>query len=133
MDQPTSIPQADEKTVLIVDDEASMRTLLRAALESLDIPCRIYEATSGEKALEFAKETRFNLVLLDIILPGSTASGVMVCRELCKDLHSRVVIVSGSASKSIMEACLAMGAKDIIHKPFTLESLQTSLRQLLTA
>jgi CheY-like chemotaxis protein len=118
-------------TVLIVEDEPSARALLRAILYQLDVPCRIDEAADGDAALEAARRRRPDLVLLDIVLPGSRASGVLVCQALCGDPRTKVVIVSGNASKSVIQACLSMGAVDCVRKPFSAEHMRSKLAQWL--
>ena len=124
-------PKQAERTVLIVDDEAPARLLLRTALKGLSVPCKVAEAVTAESALAIARKTRPDLVLLDIVLPGSSVSGVMVCQELCKDLHTKVVIVSGSATNSIIQACLSMGALEQVRKPFSVEEIQQKMEAWL--
>jgi|GEM_PF-6670681 len=84
--------------VLIMDDEAAIRKLLRATVESLPFPCEVMEAPDGKTALEIARLHRPTLALLDILLPGSSTSGVIVCSELCKDARTKVVIVTDRKS-----------------------------------
>ena len=97
-----------KKTVLIVDDEAGMRTLLRAMVEGASVPCRIVEAADGDSAVEMARRDRPDVVPLDIVLPGSSASGVPVCQELCKDSRTKVVIVHIITGTAIMTAARTM-------------------------
>jgi len=117
-------------TVLIVDDEAPARTLLRKTLEALPVSCRIFEAADGDTALRVARQSPPDLVLLDIVLPGSSTSGVLVCQELCKT-HTKVVIVSGNATGSIAQACLSMGAVDILRKPYSVQDARALFESCL--
>jgi CheY-like chemotaxis protein len=81
-------------TVLIVDDEAEIRALWRAALARL--PCRILEAADGCAALAVIRATPPDLILLDIVMPQLDGWGVL--RALQGDPHTRaipVVIISG--------------------------------------
>ena len=119
--------------VLIVDDEAATRALLRATVEGLAMPCRILEAVDGDSALEIARQTRPDLVLLDIVLPGSGTSGVWVCQELSKDRRTRVVIISGKAGDSVIRACLYAGAIEHVAKPFSVPELRARIEQWLSA
>jgi len=121
----TRVPEA--KTVLIVDDQDATRALLRATIEGLSIPCVISEAADGDTAIDIARRTRPDLVLLDIVLPGSSASGVLVCQELCKDSRTTVVIVSGQAVDSVLNACLSAGAIDHVRKPCSVEQMRGKL------
>ncbi len=120
-----------KKTVLIVDDEAGMRTLLRAVVEGASVPCRIV-AADGDSAVEIARRDRPDLVLLDIVLPGSSASGVLVCQELCKDSRTKVVIVSGQAGRSIIDACLNAGAIEHVQKPFSVSETRARMKRWLS-
>ena len=115
------------RNVLIVDDEPAIRTLLREIAEGLSVPCRVYEAADGQSALQIARVTRLDLVLLDIVLPGSTTSGVLVCQELCKSTRTKVVIISGNAGRAILDACLSMGATECVRKPFSPDQLRDRL------
>ena len=121
-----------KKTVLIVDDEAGMRTLLRAVVEGASVPCRIVEAVDGDSAVEIARRDRPDVVLLDIVLPGSSASGVLVCQELCKDSRTKVVIVSGQAGRSIIDACLNAGAIEHVQKPFSVSEMRARMERWLS-
>jgi CheY-like chemotaxis protein len=120
------------KTVLIVDDEAPTRMLMRTAVEGAGFPCQVVEASDGDAALKLAADLRPDLILLDIVLPGSASSGVLVCNQLCKDSRNRVVIVSGQANKTIVQACLNAGARDYIRKPFAVEAFQEQVRGWLS-
>jgi CheY-like chemotaxis protein len=123
-------PDAD-LSVLIVDDEASTRRLLRTTVDRLRVPCTITEAADGETALEMARSSRPDLVLLDIVLPGSSVSGVMVCQELCRDLETRVVLITGRASDAIVHTCMALGAVECIRKPFSVEQMLDTIQRWL--
>jgi CheY-like chemotaxis protein len=120
-----------ECRVLIVEDEAAARILLRTTVKGLSVPCRIAEAADGEAALEIARSSRPDLVLLDIVLPGSSVSGVMVCQELCKDLETRVVVITGRASEAITRTCLAMGAVECVRKPFSIGEMRETVERWL--
>ena len=117
--------------VLIVDDEPSARKLLRAILEQLGVPIRIEEAADGDSAMEAVRRTRPDLALLDIVLPNSRASGVILCGVLCREPRTRVVVVSGNASESILRTCLSMGALECVRKPFCVEQMRSKLARWL--
>ena len=116
-----------QRSILIVDDEPAVRSLLREIAQGLSIDCTVYEAADGQSALEIARSRHPDVVLLDIVLPGSSTSGVLVCQELCKDSRTKVVIVSGNASKTILRTCLSMGAADCVPKPFIPGDLRRKL------
>lgn len=116
-----------QRSILIVDDEPAVRSLLREIAEGLSVACQIYEAADGQSALQIARSRHPDVVLLDIVLPGSSTSGVLVCQELCKDNRTKVVIVSGNANKGILRSCLSMGAADCVSKPFVPRDLRAKL------
>jgi CheY-like chemotaxis protein len=110
-----------------VDDDEATRKLLKATVEGLSTPCLVYEIADGDEAIQFARRNRPDLALVDIVLPGSEASGVMVCRELCRDSRTKVVVISGQASDAITQAALAAGATAYVRKPFSVDELRSKL------
>jgi CheY-like chemotaxis protein len=116
-------------TLLVVDDEAEIRTLIRLALARL--PCRILEAADGLAALALIHTTPPDLILLDVIMPELDGWGVL--RALQADPHTRaipVVLVSGHIlgdEQQIRE----WGAVGLLSKPFSLQALQALVRELL--
>ena len=119
--------EQDTRTILIVDDDAATRKLLRRLIEELPTPTKIYEASDGDGAINLGHNIRPDLALVDIVLPGSGASGVLVCRELCRDTRTKVVIISGQASDSVVHAALELGAVEYVRKPFALEEMREKL------
>jgi len=124
--------KARERAVLIVDDDHATRLLLKATIEGLSIPCRILEAADGDTALELAGRTRPDLALIDIVLPGSSASGVLLCERLCRDSRTKVVVVSGQANESIVQAALSVGAVAYVRKPFSVDDMRVKLAAWLS-
>ncbi len=116
--------------VLIVDDEAATRRLLKQVVLAVCPSARVHEAADGTTALRFARTHHPALALLDIVLPGSETSGVLLCQELTK-IHTPVLIVTAHATGSISQACLEMGAADVLSKPFTAEDAQARVRACL--
>lgn len=122
-----------ERMVLIVDDEAATRALLRQTLQGLPFPCRIYEAASGDEALKVTHEIRPDLALVDIMLPASSVSGVLLCQQMCKDSRTKVAIISGHATEMIVNACLIAGAVGYVRKPFSIEEMRDRVTGWLSA
>jgi CheY-like chemotaxis protein len=123
----------EPKRVLIVDDDEATRKLLRATVEGVSTSCLVYEMADGDEAIQFARRNRPDLALVDIVLPGSEASGVMVCRELCRDSRTKVVVISGQASDAITQAALAAGAIAYVRKPFSVDELRSRLKGWLAS
>ena len=108
------------KKILIVDDHADVRRLIRMSLEFEDYDVR--EAPTGEAALLTASEWQPDLVLLDVMMPGGV-DGLEVCRRLCADAagraRPRVIMLSARGHASDREAGLRAGADAYLVKPFS--------------
>jgi two-component system phosphate regulon response regulator PhoB len=119
-------------TILVVDDEPSIRRYLRMALERAGYQVR--EAEDGSGALREARQEPPDLVLLDVALPG--LSGLEVCRQLRADPktgRTPVLLLSGLSSPFERETLLATGASGWLSKPFTPMALLEHVRAALAA
>ena len=104
------------KKVLIVDDSAFMRMLLKEKVSNLG-QTEILEAANGKQAIETAKKQKPDLVLLDIILPD--ISGETVLSDLRKaGIRSKVIMVTAVGQKPVIERCKKLGISGYIVKPF---------------
>jgi two-component system, OmpR family, KDP operon response regulator KdpE len=115
----------DNSTVLIVDDERSIRLSLRTILSGLGFV--VIEAARGEEALSLIRTAQFDVVLLDINMPGM--GGIDVCRIMRKSsprLPIVMLTVQGSEDRKV--EALDAGADDYITKPFQLRELIARLR-----
>jgi two-component system KDP operon response regulator KdpE len=116
---------SEQGTVLIVDDERSIRLSLRTILSSLGFV--IIEAARGEEAVALARTAKFDAVLLDINMPGM--SGVEVCKLMRKySPMLPIVILTVRGSEDHKVEALDAGADDYITKPFLLRELIARLR-----
>jgi DNA-binding response OmpR family regulator len=119
-----------ERSVLVVDDDAELRTLLTSALAQAGF--ETLEAATGAAALECASRRRPRLVVLDVRLPD--LSGYEVCRELRDRLGASVPVlfVSGERIESFDRvAGLLVGGDDYLTKPFEIDELVARARRLL--
>lgn len=115
--------------VLIVDDNADTRSLIRALLEHKGHTV-VGEAEDGPGALKAFRELRPEVVLLDIIMPGK--SGVEVLEELRKiDPGVNVIMVTAVEQDSINRRLLLLGADGIIFKPFSPDVFERSFTDSL--
>lgn len=117
-------------TILVVDDEPTIRTLVRAAFEQTGY--RMLEAADGVGALETARRERPDLILLDIALPR--LSGLEVCRQLKNDpatAGADVLFLTGFAQQAEREAAQEAGGQGFITKPFSPAALVTQVTQTL--
>jgi two-component system response regulator ResD len=105
------------KRILIVDDEESLRLLLRRILES-NPALEITLAGSGEEALELAAEGTYDLILLDLLMPG--IGGIEVLTRLrggSANKKTPVIIVSVLADAHTKMACESAGISGWVVKP----------------
>ena len=116
--------------LLIVDDNTQVREFTKIALQGEDMQCD--EASSGEEALRIVRTAPYDLVVLDIDMPG--LSGHQVCRQLREDPpspHLKIIMFSGGASTDEMAQIMNEGADDFITKPFSIIQLQARVRAAL--
>ena len=133
MESPTmSDTAADPRKplVLVVEDDASIATLLRYNLEKQGY--RVAEATDGQEALTLIQEQQPDLVLLDWMLPS--LSGIEVCRQIRRRPATRdlpVIMVTARTEDQDAVRGLNTGADDYITKPFHNDALLARVRALL--
>jgi two-component system, OmpR family, KDP operon response regulator KdpE len=117
-----------EYSVLIVDDEPSLRKVLCTSLTAGGFT--VEEARSGEEALGVAQHKSFDLVLLDVNMPG--IGGVEACRRLRVLLpRAGIVMVTVRDLEDDKVQALEAGADDYVTKPFRLRELIARLRAVL--
>jgi len=116
--------------VLIADDQANLRQLVRLTLESGRFD--ILEAPDGDAALEVARTEQPDLVFLDWTMPG--LAGVEVCRALRADPATagmRIVMLTARSQSADRERARDMGCDDYITKPFSPIELLEKVREVL--
>lgn len=120
---------SDKKTnILIVEDEKSIREGLVDFLEFKDFS--VSTAEDGLEAERIVKEKRFDLILLDLMLPK--ISGEQLCRQWRVDgLQTPILMVTAKGQEKEKIAGLDMGADDYITKPFSLEELLSRINAVL--
>ncbi len=119
-----------ERTVLIVEDEEALATLLRYNLEREGY--RVFESRDGEDALLLADENKPDLVLLDWMLPK--LSGIEICRRLRGRGHMRnvpIVMLTARGEETDRIRGLDTGADDYIVKPFSMNELLARVRAVM--
>jgi len=118
--------------ILIVEDSATMRSLLASTLEDLDAAVKITEASSGFEALRCLPREEYDLVVTDINMPD--INGLELVSFLKNnDAYSKIplVIVSTEGSDRDREKGLELGADAYLVKPFDPEVLRQVARDLL--
>jgi DNA-binding response OmpR family regulator len=124
------MPESSRPTVLIVEDESNIRELvsLHLRLEEL-MPV---EAPDGSSGLEMARGRRYDLVILDLMLPG--LDGVTVCRAIRRDsvnADTPILMLTARRDESDKVLGLDSGADDYLTKPFGVRELMARVRALL--
>jgi len=113
---------------LLVDDEPAFRRVLKSSLSAAGYAAE--EARSGEEALEILRQRSFDLVLLDINMPGM--GGVETCREIRTQMPSiAIVMVSVREAEDDLVQALEAGADDYVIKPVRFRELLARLNAVL--
>jgi two-component system KDP operon response regulator KdpE len=110
--------------VLILDDEAQIRRVLRTSLVASGFVVR--EARSGEEALEMIRKEMPDLLIIDINLPGM--SGFEVCREIRESCDAPIIMLSVRNNERDKVRALDAGADDYVVKPFGIQELLARIR-----
>jgi DNA-binding response OmpR family regulator len=112
------------RTVLVVEDEPTMATVLRYNLEREGFRCLI--AADGARALELARVERPNLLLLDVMLPG--INGIEVCRRIRTQSNVPIILLTARVEEGGRIAGLEAGADNYVTKPFNVRELLARVR-----
>ncbi|WP_161890707.1 response regulator [Pontibacter russatus] len=115
--------------ILIVDDSFYMRTMLKNMLADAGYEV-VGEAPNGQTALELAKETKPDLITLDVILPDNTGLDVLKGIK-AEQPDMKVIIVSAVGQEVIVNEAMEYGAKAYIVKPFSEEKVLEVVSQVL--
>ena len=118
------------RTVVIADDESSMRLLVHATIESDDYS--VLEAEDGLEAWTLIQKHQPSLVLLDVQMPGRTGLEVLRAIKADPTLNTtRVILLTSKAMETDVEAGLIAGADFYLTKPFSPLDLLTRVEEAL--
>ncbi|MBC1499485.1 response regulator transcription factor [Listeria weihenstephanensis] len=106
---------SEQVKILVVDDEDRIRRLLKMYLERENY--KIEEASDGDQALQLAIDNSYDVILLDLMMPGK--DGIEVCRELREYKATPVVMLTAKGEEANRVQGFEVGADDYIVKPFS--------------
>src|SRR5262245_32280570 len=132
---PVAVPQLipvpePQPTVLVVEDESHIRELVALHL-TLEQTTPV-EAADGTRGLELARTQRFDLIILDLMLPG--IDGVTLCRAIRRDsqnIDTPILMLTARREEADKVVGLDSGADDYLTKPFGVNELMARVRALL--
>jgi len=116
--------------ILIADDDAEFRTVLKGFLEMHGN--RVLEAADGSRAFALAEQARPQLIILDVVMPGLYGSTVLkLIREYPGFAETPIIVVSGT-----VDALKTLGIQEapnvrFMPKPVDLDALEAAIRELL--
>jgi DNA-binding response OmpR family regulator len=118
------------KNILVVDDSLTERELIKKTLQEEGYG--IETADNGEDALKMVKDNDYDLIILDVVMPGK--NGFQVCREIKKDEFTSdipIILVTSKGQESDKFWGKRQGADEYIVKPFQIEELISTVKRLL--
>jgi DNA-binding response OmpR family regulator len=115
------------KRVLVVDDEKSIVKGIKYSLEQDDMQVDV--AYDGEEALQKAKTNDYDIILLDIMLPGHT--GLEVCQMIREDSDVPIIMLTAKGEDMDKILGLEYGADDYITKPFNILEVKARIKAIL--
>jgi CheY-like chemotaxis protein len=119
------------KTVLIVDDEPTIRTLVNAVLDGRGM--RTLEAADGPEAIDMIRRYQPDLVLLDVVMPGM--DGFTVCQRMKAEesmARTPVLLLTALGQESDHERARLAGADGVVQKPLSTAVLRATVESILS-
>ena len=120
----------DNDTVLIVDDDESIRELFECIVEDLGYNCDT--AADGQEGVEKVKQQSYKLVFLDIKMPK--LNGIETLKQI-KQINSATVVtmMTGFSVDDLVEEAMSLNASDVLYKPFDVETLEEVINKWMKA
>ncbi len=116
----------NKPSVLMVDDEPQIRKLVRVNLEARGYA--VQEAASGQEALSLFSPQAFDLIILDLVMPG--LGGIEVCARIREQSDTPIIVLSAHGEEELKVQALDAGADDFVTKPFGHDELLARMRAL---
>jgi len=116
------------KRILLIEDDPAISKGLRISLEEEHY--QVFTASDGEDGYQFAQEKSFDLIILDLMLPGK--NGQEICRELRgQGDKTPIIMLTSKKEESDKVLGLELGADDYVTKPFSVREFQARIKALL--
>lgn len=115
-------------SILIVDDDAPVRSVLRRKLEQCNYD--ICEAADGNEAIRALESTKFDLVITDIIMPEKDGIET-ICFLRLKQPDVKIIAISAPSNQLFLESARGLGAERVFTKPLKLSELAEAVQELL--
>ena len=118
-------------SLLVVDDDANIRKIIQLLLEAAGYS--VHCASDGKEAMILAEAQSFDLILTDMLMPGSDGLELLSAMKKSR-LPTRVVVMSGGGIIGVadyLKLAKKLGAHGVIEKPFTSEALLATVANLL--
>lgn len=121
------MPNARDLEVLIVDDQRTVRALVRSCLQEMGIE-RIAEAEDGLHALEILSRSRRHLILSDLNMPNLDGLGLLrAVRANPETAKVAFIMITSRADTELVRQAVALGVNNYIIKPFTMDSMRRKI------
>ena len=115
------------KKVLVIEDDKSISELLEIHL--LDLNCEVTKATDGETGLNKALNEQYDLIVLDLMLPG--LDGIEICKEVRrKDIFTPILMLTAKSEEFDKVLGLEVGADDYLTKPFGIREFTARVKAI---
>jgi two-component system chemotaxis response regulator CheY len=127
------MPVASALKVLVVDDQQSLRALVRTSLQSLNIT-EVREAPDGEEGLKALLVAPVNLVITDFNMPKLDGLGLLRAIRAHPPLkNTAVIMLTGRADRELVQRAVQFGVNNYLVKPFTVAQLKEKLEAVFGA
>ncbi|AQR63105.1 hypothetical protein BZG35_16685 [Brevundimonas sp. LM2] len=124
------MPAASDLKVLIVDDQQTIRALVRAGLKDIGVS-DIEDAVDGEAALGVLLSNRRNLIVSDFNMPNLDGLGLLRAVRMAPQLKSiAFIMLTGRADSALLQQAQQFGVNNYLVKPFTVATLREKIEQV---
>lgn len=127
------MPAATELKVLIVDDQQTIRSLVRNGLKEIGVTT-VEEASDGEDALAALLSRRINLIISDFNMPKLDGLGLLRAVRMTPQLKGiAFIMLTGRADADLVSRAQQFGVNNYLVKPFTVSSLRAKIEEVFGA